>query len=304
LKRYLVAVVATMLLAASCGGGNGVAATVNGVDIDSASVEGLVRAEEPLDVSQFREVLTAVIQWTAIADAARNEFDIDFTDAEISEYSDGLVADTGGTREEYLDSNQVSEDGFLMYAEQLMIGEQMIEIMRGRVTAPTDEDAQQLLVDDPASWTIACTSHILLGTEDEANAALARLDDGEDFASLASELSLDTTSGSSGGELGCATPTQYGSQFGVADFTDTTLNAEIGTVSGPIETAYGFHLVRVDSRSDETLDQIKQAVVDQATSDLVGSWYLAAVTDAEISVNPDYGNWVTDPQPTIVAPAS
>jgi parvulin-like peptidyl-prolyl isomerase len=303
-KRYVIAAVVAALFTGSCGGGNDVAATVNGVDIGTASVQDMVRAEEPLDASQFRGVLTAVIQWAAIADAARDEFDIDFTDAEISDYSDGIVADAGGTRQEYLDGNQVSEAGFLLYAEQLMIGERMIEIMQGRVETPTDEEAQQVFIDDPASWTIACTSHILLETEDEANAALARLNDGEDFAALASELSIDTSTGASGGELGCATPAAYGSNFGTDEFTDVTLNAEIGVVTGPVETTYGFHLIRVDSRTEATLDDLRQGLIDQETSNLVSDWYLTAVTDADISVNPDYGSWETDPVPTIVAPVS
>jgi parvulin-like peptidyl-prolyl isomerase len=298
-KRYLITAAAAALLVASCSAGGDAAATVNGVDIETATVESLVRSEEALDESQVREVLTAIIQWAAIVDAARDEFDITFTDAEISDYSDGIVADTGTTREEYLDSQKVSEEGFLLYAEQLMIGEKMVEIMQGRVTAPTDDEAQQLLIDDPASWTIVCAFHILVGTEDEANAVLARLDDGEDFAALATELSTDTQSGLSGGDLGCTTPSSY-----VTEFAAATLDAEIGAVTGPVETTYGFHLIRVDSRTEATLEELKQGATDMETSNLISDWYLSAVTDADITVNAEYGTWETDPVPTIVAPVS
>lgn len=299
MKRYLITAVAAALLVASCSAGGDAAATVNGVAIETATVESLVRSEEPLDASQIREVLTAIIQWAAIVDAARDEFDITFTDAEISDYSDGIVADTGATREEYLDNQKVSEDGFLLYAEQLMIGEKMVEIMQGRVTPPTDEEAQQLLIDDPASWTIVCASHILVGTEEEANAVLGRLDSGEDFGALATELSTDTQSGLSGGDLGCTAPASY-----VTEFADTTLDAEIGAVAGPVETTYGFHLIRVDSRTEATLDELKQGLTDMETSNLISDWYLTAVTDADITVNAEYGTWETDPIPTIVAPVS
>jgi parvulin-like peptidyl-prolyl isomerase len=295
----LITAAAAALFVASCSAGGDAAATVNGVDIEAATVESLVRSEEALDESQVREVLTAIIQWAAIVDAARDEFDITFTDAEISDYSDGIVADTGTTREEYLDSQKVSEEGFLLYAEQLMIGEKMVEIMQGRVTAPTDDEAQQLLTDDPASWTIVCAFHILVGTEDEANAVLARLDDGEDFAALAAELSTDTQSGLSGGDLGCTTPSSY-----VTEFAAATLDAEIGAVTGPVETTYGFHLIRVDSRTEATLEELKQGATDMETSNLISDWYLSAVTDADIAVNAEYGTWETDPIPTIVAPVS
>lgn len=295
----MLAAAVLALVGASCGGGAAAAATVNGSEFDRESVESLVTSDATMDDSQFREVLVAVIQWTAITDAAREEFGIDPTDEEIAEYSDNLVAQTGVTREEYLATQQVSEEGFLLYAEQLVIGEQIIEVFEAQVEAPTEEEAHQLLIDDPASWTVVCASHILVETEDEATSIVSRLDAGEDFAELATELSLDTGSSVNGGDLGCTTPSDY-----VAEFADATMTAEIGAVSDPVETTFGFHLIKVDSRTEATTEELSSAMVESEVSELMSNWYLAAVTGADIAVNPDYGTWSNDPVPTIVAPAS
>ena len=58
-------------------------------------------------------------------------------------------------------------------------------------------------VGDPELPGYLCSNHLLVETEEEANAALQRVIDGEPFADLASELSTGP-SGPSGGDLGCA----------------------------------------------------------------------------------------------------
>ena len=299
MKRYLIAAAVFALLATACSGGAEVAATVNGVDIDKSTVAGLIASETELTDTQFREALTAIVQWAAIADAARTEFGVDPSDSEVLEFSDGLIADTGLSREDYLSQQQVSEEGFLLYAEQLLIGEQVIAAMQDQVGEVSLEEAQQMITDDPKAWTIVCASHILVATEDEANAVLERLAAGEDFATLAIELSLDTGSGASGGDLGCTVPSDY-----VDPFADATLAAELGTVTDPVETQFGFHLIQVNTRDEASVEDVQQAIADTDVSNMVSDWYLASVTEAEITVDDAYGTWETDPIPTIVAPVS
>ena len=105
MKRLLPVLAAVVLAGACSGGGGAVAATVNGVDIEVATVEGLIdNADEPLTDAQFRSILTALVQWNAIADAAREQFNIDPTDDEVSEFADGILATQGAglTREEFI----------------------------------------------------------------------------------------------------------------------------------------------------------------------------------------------------------
>ena len=79
-------------------------------------------------------------------------------------------------------------------------------------------------------WTQVCASHILVATEEEATNLKTQLDDGGDFAVLATEMSLDTGSGAQGGDLGCASPAGY-----VGPFADATMTATIGVVTDPVD---------------------------------------------------------------------
>jgi foldase protein PrsA len=297
LKRFVIVLA---LLATSCSGGSGVAATVNGVDVDVATVEGLLdTGDEELTEVQFRAVLTGLVQWEAIVDAARTEFGIDPSDEEVSAYADELFAAQGAgvTREEFLEAQEVTEAGFLLSANRLLVEEQVLEELEATIEVPTTEEAEQMLTDDPKSWTLVCAAHILVATEEEATAVLARLDGGDEFADLAIELSLDTGSGSAGGDLGCSAPARW-----VTAFADATLATEIGSVTDPVETEFGFHLIRVDSRVEATPEEIQQTLLETQMATLAQSWFLDAVVSAEITIAEEYGTWTTDPAPTIVAP--
>jgi parvulin-like peptidyl-prolyl isomerase len=300
LKRYLFAAIVLALLGAGCSGGGNVAATVNGTDLDVETIEGLINplGDEMTD-EQFQDALTAVVQWTAIEDAAQNDFEISPTDEEILEYSNQILAaqGQGASREQFLETQQVTEEGFLLYAAQLLVGERVIGQLSDEVVPPTPEEAQELFNEDPQSWTLVCAAHILVETEEEAAAIQARLDDGEDFAALATELSTDPGSGPNGGDLGCSTPVGY-----VDEFAEATMTSVLGEIAGPVQTQFGFHLIRVDSRTEATTEELSQALTEIRLADVVDGWYLGAVTDADVTIAEEYGTWELDPVPTIVPP--
>ncbi len=83
------------------------------------------------------------------------------------------------------------------------------------------------------------------GVRGRAEEVLQRLSAGADFAELAEELSDDPTS-ESGGDLGWVT---RGRQ--VEGFDEAAFNLQPGETSEVIETAFGFHIVRVEERRDE-----------------------------------------------------
>jgi parvulin-like peptidyl-prolyl isomerase len=62
--------------------------------------------------------------------------------------------------------------------------------------------------------------------------------EGADFAALAKEYS-DCPSGSQGGDLGTFSPGQM-----VAPFSEATMKLGIGEVSDPVETQFGYHIIR------------------------------------------------------------
>ncbi len=80
-----------------------------------------------------------------------------------------------------------------------------------------------------------------------------RLIDGEDFKQLARQFSEDPGSKMDGGELGWSNPGDYDPAF------ETTLNAtEIGQVSQPVKSSFGWHIIEVMDRRNEDVSQEEQ----------------------------------------------
>ena len=80
-----------------------------------------------------------------------------------------------------------------------------------------------------------------------------RLIEGEDFKQLARQFSEDPGSKMDGGELGWSNPGDYDPAF------ETTLNAtEIGQVSQPVKSSFGWHIIEVMDRRNEDVSQEEQ----------------------------------------------
>ena len=87
-------------------------------------------------------------------------------------------------------------------------------------------------------------SHILVKTLDEANKLLEEIQNGADFAELAVKHSL-CPSGRNGGDLGF-----FGKGMMVKPFEDAAFSMEVGEVSAPVETQFGWHLVKLLDKKD------------------------------------------------------
>ncbi|MDP3047246.1 MAG: peptidylprolyl isomerase [Chloroflexota bacterium] len=85
--------------------------------------------------------------------------------------------------------------------------------------------------------------HIMLATKEEADAVVARLKKGEDFAKVAQEVSLDEGSKADGGDLGF-----FPKGFMIPEFENAAFALEPGKFSDPVETQYGFHVIMVVER--------------------------------------------------------
>ncbi len=84
--------------------------------------------------------------------------------------------------------------------------------------------------------------HILVKTEQEANAIIDRLDAGENFADIAKEVSLDPGSGQSGGDLGFFKRGQM-----VKPFEEAAFSLEPGTYTKkPVQSDFGWHVILVE----------------------------------------------------------
>ncbi|MEM1383046.1 MAG: peptidylprolyl isomerase [Pseudomonadota bacterium] len=95
-------------------------------------------------------------------------------------------------------------------------------------------------------------AHILVESEERATEIKAELDGGGDFAELAREHGTDGTA-SRGGDLGWFVKTDM-----VPQFADAAFALEPGTVSDPVQSPFGWHLIRVDGSRDRAVPSFEE----------------------------------------------
>jgi foldase protein PrsA len=302
MKKLLSALVLGAVLLAACGGGSSaVAATVDGTDVTVGDIEALIDSGgATVAVEQFAQYLAFAIQWNIMFAAAEADYGVEVSEEDASAEAGRLVdqlAAEGESREDFLSSRGVTEEFLINIAEQSLIDARIREMLVNEAPVPTDEEIEQARVDGADTLTEVCASHILVETEDEANAVLDRLEDGEEFADLATELSIDTGSGANGGDLGCTSPAQY-----VDEFKAAVLEAPIGeVVAEPVESQFGFHIILVAERTEPTEDELMASVIETSVNSEIQTWFFDSMETAEVTVAEEYGTWTPVP-PSITPP--
>jgi parvulin-like peptidyl-prolyl isomerase len=116
--------------------------------------------------------------------------------------------------------------------------------------------------------------HILVESEEEANQVVERLQAGEDFAELATELSLDTASAAAGGDLGFVPRDRF-----VASVDEVVFSLPPGQLSDPVESQFGWHVIEVLERGER---ELSPADYSQAQRVALSEWIANAREAAEI----------------------
>jgi len=102
--------------------------------------------------------------------------------------------------------------------------------------------------------------HILVKSEDEANALLKQIKGGGNFVALAKNKSLDTESGRQGGDLGWI---NQGMGF-VPEFFNAVTQLKKGeTSAAPVKSEFGWHIVKVEDTRPLKLPTFEEFMVDK-----------------------------------------
>ena len=88
-------------------------------------------------------------------------------------------------------------------------------------------------------------SHILVGSEEQAKDIKARLDKGEDFATLAKEVSTCPSS-EQGGDLG-----YFAEGDMVKEFSDAAFALALNEISVPVKSQFGYHIIKITEIQDK-----------------------------------------------------
>jgi len=188
----------------------------------------------------------------------------------------------------FIDSVEIADDDIAQYYELNALDFQtpetadveFVEIRLAGIAASTEisEEELQTYYDENAdrfrSETERNSSHILISSDelsDEEALALAneltsKLNSGEGFVALAKEYSDDPGSAAAGGDLGWSTSGVF-----VPEFEEALFALNIGEVSLPVRTQFGYHLIRLDDIREgqqQPLAEVRDELVDELSRNL------------------------------------
>src|SRR5262245_59854343 len=115
--------------------------------------------------------------------------------------------------------------------------------------------------------------HILVDSKDKAREVYEKIAHGSDFAQLARENSKDPGSKDQGGELGFFTRGQM-----VPQFEEAAFKLKKGEVSDPVESQFGWHIIRVDDRRQRAAPAF-ETVKDRVVASMINKKAQQIATD-------------------------
>ena len=165
----------------------------------------------------------------------------------------------------------------------LMAAEAIEKVMADAVTDAGIQAAYEAQYADPDQGEEYRASHILVETEEEAQAIKTALNEGADFAEQAQEKSTGP-SGPRGGDLGW-----FGPGMMVPEFEAAVTALEPGTVSEPVQTQFGWHLILLaETRLKEApvLDLVREELTAKLQRDAVEA-HVRSLTEAATVERPE-----------------
>jgi len=171
------------------------------------------------------------------------------------------------------------------YKETLQV-ESALRRLRTKDLAATDTEVEKYYNEHRADYEKPVqvqARHILVNTEPEAQAALARLKAGESFEKVARSVSKDPATAVRGGKLA---PFRRGTL--VPEFEDAAFRLKVGETSGIVKTQFGFHIIRKlgeEMLPPRTLSDAKEEIRAKLERDKFNQW--AAAKQAGLGVHVD-----------------
>jgi hypothetical protein len=130
-------------------------------------------------------------------------------------------------------------------------------------------------------------AHIQVKTQAEAQAIEAQLAAGASFATLAGQLSQDTGSGPVGGLVACTNSDQYNQL--PADFRKGADPLKLGETSAPVQTSFGWHVIRIEPFDFPTARALLISIREQQASSPMTVFINKELLKRKVWVDPRYG---------------
>ena len=171
---------------------------------------------------------------------------ITVTEEELQEQVDISIESIGGQEqfEEYLEENGLTKEILEENLRKEMLVTKYGEKFNEETKIP-EEDAKEYFEANKEELVVIQASHILVETEEEGKEILKKLEEGEEFASLALIESIDSGSAMDGGNLG-----YFPKGSLIAEFEDVAFALKPGETSDVVKTEVGYHIIHLVDRKD------------------------------------------------------
>jgi len=172
------------------------------------------------------------------------------TEEQVNEQVEALVAQNINTDEikQLVVQRYGSLDNYKAYIRPFLVEQLKQDNVKAKVTEVTEEDLKNYFEENKEDITSGNNqvkaAHILVDDKALAEDILKQIQDGEiTFSEAAVKYSTDQSNSEDGGELGWFSRGEM-----VQPFEEAAFNAEVGTIVGPVETNFGYHLIDVQDR--------------------------------------------------------
>ncbi|MBR2620852.1 MAG: peptidylprolyl isomerase [Clostridia bacterium] len=165
--------------------------------------------------------------------------------------------------------------------EDLLINYAVGKVVSG--VRVTDDEAKKFFDENPDQFMgqeTVSASHILVDSEEKANELLAKITAGEVSFEDAARENSSCPSSREGGSLG-----EFGRGQMVPEFDTACFEMEVGEVRGPVQTQFGYHLIRLDGKkAAETLHfgDVREAITRQLTMEKQQAAYRSKINQLKI----------------------
>ncbi len=147
----------------------------------------------------------------------------------------------------------------------------------------TDEEAKKFFDEHPeqfAGQEQVSASHILVDSEDKANELLTAIRAGEISFEDAARENSSCPSSQNGGSLG-----EFGRGQMVPEFDKACFSMEVGEIAGPVQTQFGYHLIRLDDKKAAAplhFGDVRESITRQLTAEKQQAAYRSKINQLKI----------------------
>lgn len=238
--------------------------------------------------------LSELIRRAVLAPKAE-QLGIEVTDEEVDETIQGIEDDFGSQSafEEALKEQGLDQDQLVQIVHDNLLEDKVKEEVTGDIEA-TEEEVRAFYDENIADYTRTRSSHILVDDPGLAGDLADQLQRApkkklEDlFARLARRHSQDKQSAKKGGDLDFTTAGQLAEPF-----ENAAAELEVGEVSDPVRTQFGYHVILVTDREVTPFGNVRDSIAQQlgegAAEEAWQDWITKAYEEADIRINSRYG---------------